>query len=218
MGIFDDIINGKEPTIIEETEDLTDSSVFVEATYPDVIPYIKVTTRKVFLPIGTPKGRGNLCFLYNNSIEESFAQINSKANYISGNNYYFYYYTPIYQGKLYTKRYRIREIEERKAIYDRVEKETKLHPYLQLNVKPNENRNMYFELSRYLNIFYSICDNLPPSRKISTYWDYIKQILTRGDLKGYGNRFVLIDITKFKMTKVLKENLNNPLYMIYYTL
>lgn len=218
MGIFDDIINGKEPTIIEETEDLTDSSVFVEATYPDVIPYIKVTTRKVFLPIGTPKGRGNLCFLYNNSIEESFAQINTKANYISGNNYYFYYYTPIYQGKLYTKRYRIREIEERKAIYDRIEKETKLHPYLQLNVKPNENRNMYFELSRYLNIFYSICDNLPPSRKISTYWDYLKQILTREDLKGYGNRFVLIDITKFKMTKVLKENLNNPLYMIYYTL
>ena len=218
MGIFDDIINGKEPNVMEHFEEPDDSSIYLEATYPDVIPYLKVTSRKIYLPIGSPKGRGNLCFLYTNSIDESISQINSKVNYLSSNNYYFYYYNPIYQGKLYTKRYRIREIEERKDIYDRIEKETKLHPYLQLNVKANENRNMYFDLSRYLEIFYSICDRLPPSKKIPTYWDYLKQILFREDLKGYGKRFVLIDITKFKMSKVLKDNLNNPLYMIYYTI
>lgn len=218
MGIFDDIINGKQPDLTSFQESGKEASVITEATYLSDMPYIKIVPRKIFLPRGEQRGRGNLCFLYTNSIDESIKQMNSTSNFISAHQYYFYYYNPIYQGVLYNKRYRYRNLEERKAIYERIEKETELHPYRNLNINQRENRNMYFDLSKYLSIFFSICGKLQPSKKIPFYWDYLKQILNRDDLAGYENKFVLIDISKFKISKVLKENLNNPLYMVYYTL
>lgn len=213
MGIFDDIINGNEIIIQESVEE-----VFTEATYPEAIPYLRMMKRKLTLPKGTPLGRGNLCFLYTNNTKESISLINNKTNFLSGNSYYFYYYNPIYIGRLYNRKYRIREVDERKVLYKKIDKETKLHPYLKLSVAPNENRNMYVDLSKYLSIFSSICGKLPPMKKITFYWDFIKPVLFQENFAGYTKRFILIDIDKFKLTKNLKENLNNPLYIIYYTM
>ena len=39
--------------------------------YSTDLPYLMAVPRKVHLPIGQPIGRGNLIFLYSNSIDES---------------------------------------------------------------------------------------------------------------------------------------------------
>lgn len=217
MGIFEDIINGKSP-YIESVNDDINEEIYMEATYPNAIPYNKVINRKIFLPMGEKKGRGNLCFLYTKSISESIQQINNKVNYANNNAYYFYFYNSLYQGKIYNKRYRFREIGIRKKIYERIEKETSLHPYLQMKVQPKENRNMYVELSRYLSIFHSICDKLSIYNRVMYYWIFMREIIFQEEFSGYLNKFVLINIDSFKISKALKENLNNPLYIIYYTL
>ena len=106
-------------------------------------------------------------FLYTNSVDESIKQMNSTSNFISAHQYYFYYYNPILsKGFFIINDYRYRNLEERKAIYERIEKETELHPYRNLNINQRENRNMYFDLSKYLSIFFSICGKLQPSKKI----------------------------------------------------
>ena len=105
MGIFDDIINGKQPDLTSFQESGKEASVITEATYLSDMPYIKIVPRKIFLPRGEQRGRGNLCFLYTNSVDESIKQMNSTSNFISAHQYYFYYYNPIYQGVLYNKRY-----------------------------------------------------------------------------------------------------------------
>ena len=215
MSIFDEVINGLEPTI---DNDITDS-IITEAVYPESLQYMKTVTRQVTLPKGTPVGKGNICFLYTPDVKRSFELMSSNTNYLTANKYYYYYYSPVYIGTLYNKKYRFRLRDERKKYYDALKtKFPDIHPYVKLQVAETENRNMFYDLSKYIDIFYSICDKLPPIKKITLYWNYMKPILNQVISPKYTNRFVLINIDMFSMTKVLKDNLKNPLFMIYYTL
>lgn len=220
MGIFEDIINGKTPAIESAQEEIQNESLFTEATFIEDLPYLKVIPRKVFLPKGEPMGRNNLCFLYTHDTKESFEQMKNNINFIAKNYYHFYYYQPLYKGKLYNRTYKIREVEDRKALYKKLERDKtiKVRPYIKLAVEPTENRSMFYDLSKHLSIFFSICNKLTPKKKIDLYWEYMKNIYTQESLNGYPNRFVLVNIDKFVLKKDLRDNLSNPLYIIYYSL
>lgn len=218
MGIFEDIINGQKPVVESVPEEKHEEIIFTESTYIEDLPYLKVIPRKVFLPKGTPMGRNNLCFLYTNDTKESITQMNTTVNFIAKNYYHFYYYQPMYRGKLYNRTYKIREIDERKVLYKTVARNTKVKPYIKLNVETKENRNMFYDISRHLSIFFSICGKLPPMKKMNFYLEYMKNIYTQESLSGYPNRFVLVNIDNFPLQKDLKNNLSNPLFIIYYSL
>jgi len=187
--------------------------------YPNDLPYLKTLTKKVYLPIGKPIGRGNLIFLYSNSIENSIKMMNEQTTFTGNNRYYYYYYNLIYVGKIYNKRYRLRDTERRKEIYEKIEKRTNIHPYMLVNhIRENENKNMYYDLCQHINIYNSITNSLNPFRKIPLFWDYIKSII----LMNYGQyekKYILINANDFKNFKgKLKDTINNPLYMLYFTL
>lgn len=204
-NIFDDIIN--------DMVDL-DNQVFTEAVFPESLPYLKTIKKQVTLPQGSPIGKGNLCFLYTHNQEESIKIINSSDNFLSRNHYKYYYYNFFYQGTIYNKKFRFREIDERKSYYEKISKETNLIPRIKFT---SDNRNTYYELFRYIEIFTNICHKLQPLRYINLYWTYMSQIL-QTDISGYNNRFVLVNLDNYKLTKDIKENLDNPLFLIYFTL
>jgi len=207
-NIFNDILND---VVIVEDELVT------EAYFPDSIPYLKTVKKQVLLPQGSPIGKGNLCFLYSHNLEESISMIQSNVNFLNRNHYKYYYYNFYYQGKVYNKVFRFRETDERDAYYKTIADKTNLMTRLRLANTQNDNKNMYYELFRYIEIFNGICKNLQPLKYIQLYWDYMKQILTM-DIPGYANKFVLINLDNFSLGKEIKENLENPLFLLYYTM
>lgn len=210
-NIFDDIASGNLSL------DNYQEEVVTEAVFPDSLPYLKMLKKQVTLPQGTPIGRGNLCFLYSRNINESIQLMKSK-NFMSKNRYSYYYCDFKYQGKLYNKRYRIFEKEERDNNYEKIEKDVNVKGRKHLLNTSSDNRNMYFDMYRYIEIFESICNRLQNKLYISLYWEFINSQIYKQDIQGYPKRFVLVDLSFFKLSNVLRDNFTNPLYLIYYTL
>lgn len=229
MGLFDEIMSENkhenqdhlDKKITEEMNSEIDPGfdVFTEATFPETLPYLKCLTRTLTLPKGTPSGFGNLCFLYTNSIGDSIKLMNNKTNFLRAGRYPYYFYTPRYTGKLRSRAYKINQITERPAIYKEIEVKVQgVRGYKKLDLSTSNLRNTFFDMSKYLQIFNSLCGKLSPIRKVVLYWNYFKEIYNLESLKGYTNRYVLVDVSMFKLGKDLKENLSNPLFIMYYTM
>lgn len=213
MGIFEDMIKGN--ISLNSAEE--DNEVVLEAVYPDSIDYLKMLSKQVLLPQGTPLGKGNIAFLYTHNIEESIGIINNSVNCLSKKRYKFYYYNILYFGKIYNKKFRYNMKEERKSIYKKIEDETTIIPKIKITNIGKDNKNMYYDLSKYIEIFTSICHKVQPLRYISMYWDYMSKIFVT-DIPRYTSRFVIVDLKNYRLTKNIRENLENPLYLLYYTL
>jgi hypothetical protein len=223
LSLFFDVINGKqeEELMTEVVADIdSENDVMMEAVYPDNVPYLKLINKKITLPKGTNGNRGNLCFLYTNNTDESLNLMTNTINFVNANKYFYYYYNPMYSGKLYGKTFRIRELDLRKELYKKVlsKSQNKIHPYIKLAIDGKDDRNLYYDLSKHMNIFLTLCEKISPVRKIKMYWDYLRSILFAPNLTAYQNRFVLIDVSNYPMYKNLKENMTNPVFMLYYTL
>lgn len=199
-------------TLPENGEELV-----TEAVYAGSLPYLKTLNRQVVLPKGTPVGKGILCFLYSKSIDDSISLINEPANFKAVPKYKNYYYSRIYRGKIYNKRYRYNEFENRKEIYSKVTDATGVRCLKEFTPTLSAGRNTYYDLSKYLEIFDSIAGNLQPLKYIQYYWAYLAASTSVAD-EGINEKFILCDISKFPIGKDINASLKNPLYAMYYTL
>ena len=145
--------------------------------YVKDIPYLKALPKTIFLPKGVPMGKGNLAFIYSNSVAESIKIINEPKTFANANKYRWYFYNLVYRGKIGTKMYRKKDQKERMRIYKEISDNTTLRPYgASLIIRSNEERNTYFDLVTYNNIFNEYSANLQPMRLIDAYWNYYKPI------------------------------------------
>lgn len=221
MSLFDNVANGliqmsPEQLLKESVEDTTESYM-LEAMYPDSLPYGKVMSRKINLPIGHPPGTGNLAFLYTTKFEDSLALIKNHINAIPGQKYKWYFYQQDYRGMIWNKRYRFRNMQLRKSHYDTVRKSTTVKPYIARIVSPDEEKNLLYDLHTYVSIINEYSKKMSVPRKVRAYWDYMKPILTKA-VPSLKTRMVLVNLEQFTLGDTLQENLNHPLYMIWYTL
>lgn len=212
-NIFEDVLSGN----------LDEEILVTEAFFPESIPYLRTTKKQILLPPGSPIGRGNLCFLYTHSFDESLDMISHPSNFLSKNKYHYYFYQRDYIGKVTNKKYRYRDQDIRKNYYQRIQAEAKnIHPVINIRAL-GTNRNMFYDLHRYVNIFEGICMYNQQIRYLNEYWKYMRSILSLDitNVSGstlYQNKFVLVDISKFSSGKMWKDNMKNPLYLIYYGL
>lgn len=193
-------------------------SLFLEAAYPDAIPYTRTVHRQIYLPKGEPIGKGNLCYLYSHNVKESLEMMTNRVNFIGKGFYNRYYYPITYKGTLHSKVFNIRKLDERKLVYTEVENSSTIQGYPKAILSPTDNWNMYYELFEYLNIFDKYCSKLSTKMKVETYWKYIKSIFTVPSTAHYSHKFVLVNLNNFQIKEKIADNLSNPLYMIYYTL
>lgn len=221
MSLFDNVANGQiqinpDALLTESTEDSMEEYM-LEAMYPDSLPYGKVMSRKINLPIGKPPGTGNLAFLYTTKFEDSVALIKNTTNAIPGQKYKWYFYQQDYRGMIWNKRYRFRNMQLRKSHYDTVRKSTTVKPYIARIVSPDEEKNLLYDLHTYVSIINEYSKKMSVPRKVRAYWDYMKPILTKA-VPSLKTRMVLVNLEQFTLGDTLQENLNHPLYMIWYTL
>lgn len=215
MNLFENVVNGK--IMMDEVDTLTENDIFTEAVFPDQIPYMKISRRMITLPLGTPQGRGCISYLYANTLDDSISMLENRPTFV-GKNYYHLFYTPyLYKGKVYTKMYNRNLLKDRVAIYKKVSDKTGITPYPLRDIGKDDKRNLYFDLSTYVSIFNELAKSFPIVNYVTSYWEYFKNILMT-DFPNYPNRFVVINTDLFKLTKNVRENLSNPVYMIYYTM
>lgn len=221
MSLFDTVASGKiqmgPEQLLRESMENTTEVYMLEAMYSDSLPYGKVMSRKINLPIGHPPGTGNLAFLYTTKFEDSLALIKNHTNAIPGQKYKWYFYQQDYRGMIWNKRYRFRNMQLRKSHYDTVRKSTTVKPYIARIVSPDEEKNLLYDLHTYVSIINEYSKKMSVPRKVRAYWDYMKPILTKA-VPSLKTRMVLVNLDQFHLGDTLQENLNHPLYMIWYTL
>lgn len=188
--------------------------------YPNSIPYLKTMQRRVALNKGTPAGKGNLVFLFSNNIDQSIKMMNQTDNLYANGYMKLYFYAPKYRGYIRKKRYLINDMTLRKQINQKVRERTKIRPYPQkLLIASNEQRNTYYDLCRYYNIYTTIIQKeTQVFRVIDGFWQMFRPIFedSYGQLK---EKMVLINANFYPMpTGSLRERMKNPLYLLYFTL
>lgn len=186
--------------------------------YPSDVPELTLFTRKVYLPKGEKIGRGNLVYLYTESISETISEINNGTNYTPIGNYTHYFYNTTYSGRLKNRNFYIRD-KEKRTIYDKVKKETGLTPVPTITLSGFD-RNTYFELSKYLQIYHNIVDKFDPFTRMNLFWDYLSKVVDDPSTSVYTDKFIIINAENYMnaFSGKLKEKLNNPIFMIYYSL
>lgn len=192
--------------------------VITEATQIQKLPYMKTVTKKIDFPIGKPAGRGNVCYLYTHNLKESKEIMSNTSKFRNAKTYKMYYYHYYYSGKVYNKVVRIRESKNQKEIYEKLKQELNIIGRRRLVNTEGNNRNMYFELCKYLEIFSSICYKLQPKMYIKLFWEYLKPIITK-PIPGYNTKFIIVNLAHYNLDMSnIRKNLDNPLYLIYYTM
>ena len=116
--------------------------------------------------------------------------------------------------------YKRRITEKRKEVYRKVQNDVQyIHPYRPLSINKNETKNIFIDLSEYVNIFFTTMRKISPKKYVENYWTFFKSVLkSYGYLDNYHTKMMLININEFKFEKNIIKNLDNPMYMFYYTL
>ena len=215
MDLFSQMINGNTPEMSDESNEF----ITTEAVYAETIPYMKALPRIFTLPKGNPNGKGNLCYVYSNNTDITLYDIENAKNALDGNRYYFYYLSPLYRGKIYSKFYHEKILDKRKNIYKQIENIKTLHPYRKLVIDKSENRNMYYDLGHYMHIFFKYTEKVNPLLKVDIYWSYLKSVLSNNNyLTRYDYKYILVNLTNYRFDKPVTKNFENPMVMMYYTL
>lgn len=196
---------------------------FMEAAYPDSIPYNHTVVKRIALPKENPvdrkTGYGNLVFLFTDDYMKSIRLVNNKTNCYHDNKYTYFYYNLLYRGVLGNTRYNIKDVKEREDVYEKVKKLTTLTPHPPTMLDKTPNRNTYFDMSKYFQIFKSITEKYYTGRKVSLFWSYFPSIWNSPQCAQYDRKIVLIDADMYdKFSGNLHEDLCNPIFMIYYAL
>ena len=190
--------------------------------YVDSIPYMIARQKRVALPRtdDTNKlGFGNLVFLFTNNIGESIRIINNTDNLYHDGKYYYYYYNLQYSGTIAGRRYYIKDLQERKQIYQRISKETAINPHPPSLLNATPNKNCYFEMSKYFEIYRRMTQKFTPIRKLELFWSYFKSIWMSEQTSMYKKKWILINADLFgEFNGTLNDMIGNPLFLIYYTL
>lgn len=187
--------------------------------YPQKVPGFTLYTQPVMLPLGNPIGHGNLVYLFTNSVDDSIKLINNTTNFKhTSNAYKYYFYNMKYSGKIQSKIFRINDREVRDKVYEKINNQTDLTPARFLDLKQLNHRSCFFEMSRYLEIFNSLSQNLPVVPKLRMFWNYIGNIISSPMADGYSYKMVLIDGSQFSgaFSGTIQEKMKNPLFMLYY--
>lgn len=193
------------------------------AIYLESVPYNQTVNKRIALPKDNPidkkMGYGNLVFLFTDSPDKSIRLINNKTNCYHDNKYHYFYYNLLYRGMLGTKRYNIKDVKERASIYERLKKTSTVSPHPPTLLNKTPNRNTYFDMSKYFQIYKSLTQKLSVQKRVSIFWSYFNSIWNSEQCSQYSRKIVLLDADMYdRFSTNLKENLENPIFMLYYSL
>ena len=183
--------------------------------YTQDLPELKTILRMCYLPPGEPNMHGNCVFLFSKSVEESFNIIQNRTNLLGNMKYKYFYYQRMYIGKLGTKRYRLNDTRIRKGYYEDAQKRG-LRTIMQPDLLA-DHRNVYIDLSRYVELYEKGTVGYPNAKKVSCFWNLFQTAMN--SFSSYPNRYLLIPVdTRMSFSGSAKKLLENPIYLFYFTM
>lgn len=198
----------------------------------ETLPYLMATPKPVVLPwMGIEdmlkatsdsiekNGFGNLVFLFTNDIKDSIYMIKNKTTCHHNGKYKYFYYNAIYRGVIANRRYNINTKVAQKNIYKDIKTNTEIDPHPPGLLNTTQARNCFFDLSVYNQIYHKITENFTSAKKMTLFWNYFSSIWNSTQCERYQKKWVLINVDMFSdMSGPLSKKVDNPLFMIYYSL
>ena len=187
--------------------------------YPSNIPYMETMQRNVALDKGTPPRQGNLVFLFTDTVEKGLRLATQKTNFYANGFVPYYFYPTKFTGYIGKRRYQVRKFKIREGVKLYLEKVPGLRLYPKSTlILPAENKSSYYDLSNYLEAYFTITKKMGASMKVKLFWDTMIPVFQ----DAYGqlhNKCVLINVADYpELSGSLQERVANPLYLFYYTL
>lgn len=179
----------------------------------NLIPLMKLYRLKTYLPINDTKKTMNSVVILNNPDIQSNMKFLEHPLFLPNSKYNTYFIEPRYAEKIRSKTVRINYKEKRNYIYEDIKDKYRHISFTPLTGLQLANRNMYYDLSVYNDIFFSNIGKTSIRNKIELYFGYLRKIVDSQTLNGYNLKTVFIDVEAW--TKPGMSDIDNAVSYIY---
>ena len=174
------------------------------------IPHLRAYKQRLNLPRDQKAASMyNIIFINNNSVDDAIKLmkhplLNTNAKYLT------YHIESIYKHKIHNKMINSNYKSRVEEIYDRIGDEFSLFKTYR-TFEQVTNRNVYYDLHIYNNIFFSSVKNVTVIKKIELYFDYLRTIINSPKFNQYRNKMIFIDVESWYN---LPDKVDNPITYI----
>lgn len=185
--------------------------------YTNDIPHLTLYRQRTNLPIDQKlKTMNSLVLMNSKTLNGSIATIKHPLLY-SNSKYLNYYIEPFYRMVVNKKIIRKNYKKEQKLIYgSQIKDETNLHTVMQFSML--KNKNVYYDMNVFNNIYFSNTTKLAYERKIYGYIDLLKYIINQDQFKSYKNIIMTINVNDWvkdvKSTMRGTPTFDNPITIL----
>lgn len=175
------------------------------------IPHLTVYRQKTYLPVESKtQGLYSLAFINNNSAEAT-ANIMKHPLANSNRKYLCYYMESYYREKIgsvtINKNFKPQRDQYYKEIDELVPNFHMYNTYAQYG-----NKNMYYDLRMFNDIFFKNIKVTIMKNKIEMYMKYLHKTINNPNLNNYKNKIMLIDVEAWEKSD---DKINNPVFYIF---
>ena len=176
------------------------------------IPHLRVYKQKVYLPRDTNAASMYNIVFSNNLNTEDTINLMTHPLLVTNSKYLTYFIEPMYRQKIHNKLVYINYREQAKNIGKDIKEK------ISLIKTPNRfemvnNRNVYYDLQVFNNIFFDNLKNIHIKLKMEMYFDYLKVLINNPQFNQYKTKMVFIDVESWFKNG---NQVNNPIsYLLF---
>lgn len=172
------------------------------------IPHLRVYKQKVYMPRDLKATTlYNVAFINNKSIDDSI-HLMKHPLLVTNSKYLTYYIENVYKQKIHNKSINVNYRSTKKVTYDKIKDIFSMYR-TPLTFDQVNDRNVYYDLHIYNNLFFQNVQGLPIIRKINLYFDFLKVIINNTKFHNYKNKMVFINVESWMNNK--NNKIDNPI-------
>lgn len=171
------------------------------------IPHLRAYKQKVYMPRDQQSSTLYNIAFSNNKSTDDIINLMKHPMLVTNSKYMTYFIEPIYRQKVYNRFFNINYRSKAKEIHNVIKSQFSMYR-TPMEFTQVANRNLYYDMQVFNNIFFENVKNLSIQKKIGLYFDYLKTIINRPQFNEYKLKMVFIDVESwYKST----DKVNNPI-------
>ena len=176
------------------------------------IPVMKLYRIKTYLPTNDKLKTLNSVAILNNPDLDTNLKFIDHPMFLSNSKYLNYYIEPRYIEKIRSKTIRINYKDDRNDIYEKIHN---THRSLRTPINATQigNRNLYYDISKYNEIFFNNIGDWGILNKIKFYFEYLKARINSPTLHGYTIKTIFMDVNAW--TSSDRDKIDNAVSYIF---
>ena len=186
----------------------------------DEVPHLKIYRLKTYLPTDRTNKLFGSCILLNTSTVDSDIELMTHKMF-ENSKFNSFYMDFMYRGRIRTKTYKENKKAERLTIYSKVKATVPRQVRTYLTPASINNRNVYYDLHVYNNLFFTHTETLEYKKKVRLYLEHLKTYFEHEAIAKYAMKTMFINVNEWDRNvnaKLGAMNFNNPVLIIYYAM